>query len=315
MHMQSPDPFPDPLSGPDPLSRHDHVSRRRLLRLAGAVGVGGALASFGARPALAATGPMNYGTAMDAGTSRTTLTASSVDGTFEAVTTATSGATRPAGVMGRSTGNGIGVHGIADGNEGIGLVGRGGAAQLRLEPWSSGPSSTGLHSVGSVAYDANSEAYWVCVAEGTPGTWRKLADAATAGAFHALPTSRVYDSRLPMAPAASGVLLGGQSRLIPCRDRRDPATGAVDAADLVPAGATAIAFNLTVTATGNRGFCSLEPGTATASGGSTINWGASGQVVANASVVRLDTERQVKVFCAGSGASTHVVLDVVGYYR
>jgi hypothetical protein len=125
----------------------------------------------------------------------------------------------------------------------------------------------------------------------------------------------VYDSRLPMTPATSGFLLAGESRLIPCRDRRNPTTGAVDLVNAVPAGATAIAFNLTVTGTAGRGYCSLEPGSATASGGSIINWATSGQVVANASVAQLDGQRQVKVFCAGTGAGTHLVLDVVGYYR
>jgi hypothetical protein len=38
----------------------------------------------------------------------------------------------------------------------------------------------------------------------------------------------------------------------------------------------------------------------------------SNQDVANASIVPLDGSRQVKIWC-GSG-STHVILDIVGYY-
>lgn len=302
--------------GDDDGARDPRPTRRGLLRLAAAATAGGAAVSLGARPALAADVPVIVG-ANDAGAVRTSLTSSNLNGAFEAVSTNPGDTTRPAAVMGRAQGVGIGVQGIATDSQGFGLVGLGGAAQLRLEPWPSGPSATGLHSVGAVAYDLSTNAFWVCVVEGSPGVWRKLADATTAGAFHPLATTRVYDSRLNMAPAAGGVLVSGSSRVIPCRDGRDPATGAVNASNVVPQGATAVAYNLTVTATSGRGFVSLEPGDATVSGGSTINWSASGQVIANASVAKLDANRQLKAFCSGtgSGVGCQLVVDIVGYYR
>jgi hypothetical protein len=299
---------------------HDAVprrSRRDLLRLAGAAAVGGAAASLGATPALATTGNLQYGLdTNNAGTARTTLTSSSSTGTLLLVNSSSGSGANPAAVTGQSTGDGYGVYGIGNGVNGFAIAGFGGAAQLRLIPWTAGPSANTLHSLGAVAYDSETSAYWVCVEEGTPGVWRKLADATTAGALHAIPTARVYDSRRDMSPAMSGVITTGTSRVVPCKDRRDPATGAVLAANVVPAGATAVAYNLTVTGTvGARGFLSVEPGNMTESGGSTINWSAAGLDLANASLCRLDGARQLAVFCGGPGAATHFIIDIVGYYR
>ena len=83
---------------------------------------------------------------------------------------------------------------------------------------------------------------------------------------------------------------------------------------VVPPGATAITFNLTVTDTTGLGFAAVAPGDAASTDTSTINWTAAGMVVANATMVQLDTARQVKVFVGGTpGASTHFIIDVTGY--
>lgn len=121
---------------------------------------------------------------------------------------------------------------------------------------------------------------------------------------------RVYDSRRP-APAP-GVLTSGTNQVISVADARNLNTGAVVTNNVVPVGASGIAYNLTVTQTSNSGFLSIARGSATVATASTINWSAAGTTLANASVVGLDTFRRVKVFC-GSG-STHLILDVVGYY-
>lgn len=157
---------------------------------------------------------------------------------------------------------------------------------------------------------------WICVESGTPGTWRHIASIGTAGSFHPIATARVYDSRKTMTPMTNGILTTGSNRVISVKDQRNTSTGAVVAADIVPAHATAVAYNLTiVTTVGTNGFLGVEPGDASVAGGSAINWSAAGLTLANASVAKLDSSRQLKVFCGGTATSCHFIIDVVGYYR
>ena len=49
-------------------------------------------------------------------------------------------------------------------------------------------------------------------------------------------------------------------------------------------------------------------------GSSTINWAGSGVVIANGSMSKLDTSRQLKIFAGGApGAQTDVIVDITGY--
>ena len=139
----------------------------------------------------------------------------------------------------------------------------------------------------------------------TPTTRRAIAGPATAGALHLIDPIRVYDSRKP-APAP-GALTSGSNRLVSVADGRDLSTGAVVDSDVVPVGATGIAFNLTVTQTTGTGFLSISPGSANVANASFINWSAAGVTLANASVVGIDSSRQVRVF--GGGGSTHFLMD------
>lgn len=166
---------------------------------------------------------------------------------------------------------------------------------------------------GSIAAE-NGNVWW-CVTAGTPGQWRKLAGPASAGAFHAIATARVYDSRKDMTPMTNGTLGTGASRLISVADKRDPTSGSVTTADVVPDKASAVAYNLTAVGTvGTNGFLAVEPGDAPTFGGSTINWSAAGITIANASTAKLDATRQLKVFCGGTSTSCHFIIDIVGYY-
>jgi hypothetical protein len=152
---------------------------------------------------------------------------------------------------------------------------------------------------------------WHCVAPGTPGTWRQLSGPSTAGAFHAIDPVRVYDSR--SAAPAPGTLASGANRVVSIADARDPGTGVVTVANAVPVGATAIAFNITVTDTVAAGFLSVAPGNATSSPSSSINWSATGQILANGLIAKVHTDRTVKVFCGGGGGA-HFIIDVNGYW-
>jgi hypothetical protein len=115
-----------------------------------------------------------------------------------------------------------------------------------------------------------------------------------------------------VGPIAATSTPAANLRQVSVADARST-TGAVTRADLVPVGATAIAYNVTVTGTQGGGWVRVTPGDMNTDGTSTINWTRSGTTIANGSVVGLDSERNVNVTAGGSG-STHVVIDIVGYY-
>ena len=131
-------------------------------------------------------------------------------------------------------------------------------AQRRVAP----RSRVDAHQAGELDVDAGGD-LWYCVTAGTPGVWRKVAGPSSAGAFHALVPARAL--RLtdacprPVAPLATG-----QARLVNVAARRDVTTGAGVQDDYVPAGATAIACNVTVVDTVGAGFLTINPGGVTA---------------------------------------------------
>lgn len=172
---------------------------------------------------------------------------------------------------------------------------------------------TDAHLRGEVDIDTNGD-LWLCTAAGTPGTWRKLSGPAAAGAFHAVTPGRVYDSRVP-DPGPIAPLVAGQERTIDVAGRRQLTTGTVELADFVPAGATAIAANVTVVDTVSAGFLTANPGGVHAVGAATVNWSATGQILNNGVILTVDANRRLNVIAGGSpGASTHFVVDVTGYF-
>lgn len=223
----------------------------------------------------------------------------------------------PNALYGFTTQSGSAVVGVGSGSGSIGVRALGVKAHLSLTPnGAAAPSRSDAHGIGEIVEDVQGD-LWLCVGAGTPGTWRKLAGPASAGAFHAIAPLRVYDSRLPLQPA-NGKLASLQNRVISIADARDQTTGEVSIANVVPAGATAIVCNLTVTDTTGPfgGFLSLVPGDATLPSGSSINWFGINQNIANGITVKVDATRQVKVFAGGGGSpTTHFIIDVNGYFR
>ena len=59
---------------------------------------------------------------------------------------------------------------------------------------------------------------------------------------------------------------------------------------------------------------SIVPGDAAAFTTSSLNWSSSGQSIANGGVVKLAGDREIKVFCGDQTGSTHVIIDITGYY-
>ena len=84
--------------------------------------------------------------------------------------------------------------------------------------------------------------------------------------------------------------------------------------DIVLAGATAVAYNISAVDTSARGWFAVTPGDAAATyRSSTVNWPGAGDVIDNGQFVKLDANRQLKVF-NGYGPPTNFVIEVLGYF-
>ena len=129
--------------------------------------------------------------------------------------------------------------------------------------------------------------------------------------FVPITPARVYDSRQP-AYGDPGVLQPKTSRVISVKDGRAE-NGTVNATGIVPVGATAVAYNLTVSGSTGPNFLSVGPGNVAAVVASAINF-PGGDDRANGGVVKLDPMRQIRVFNGDQSGSTHVIVDVTGYY-
>lgn len=194
----------------------------------------------------------------------------------------------------------------------IGLMGYGPVAPLWLRPLGvAAPDSGVAHEPGQFQVDEAGD-LWFCVASGTPGTFRKLAGSATAGAFHALTATRVYDSRSPQP--RRGRLSTGANRLVSVAAGRNLATGAVSVVDLVPPRARAVALSVSVLATAGTGTLTVNPGGVTAVTGTTLSWWGRGQAHTASTVVPLDIARRITLCLRGARAKAHVTVDVTGYH-
>jgi hypothetical protein len=221
-------------------------------------------------------------------------------------------------LLGVASGNGnqsIGIIGWSKKAGGTGLVGFtgaagayggeffGGLAEIRLRPGGNQPITlTDTHQVGELYEDATGT-LWLCVTAGTPGTWREIGGTTSSGAFHAIAPRRVYDSR-PDRKLAAGV-----DRVISVANSTD---GTVD---VVPRFATAVTLTVTITETeGIGGWVAIRPQDSAFAGTSSINWFGPNQNLATTVVSALGGDRQI-IALGGGGNSTHLVVDVAGYYR
>ncbi len=164
---------------------------------------------------------------------------------------------------------------------------------------------------------------WACIVGNVsapiiPPVWRRLSGPDTAGQLHLLPSpKRAYDSRPanPLDPAASGangpLATGAGPRSVSLALGWDGSTNSA----AVGIGATGALFNLTITQTVNAGFLSVVAGGATPSGSSTINWSTANQSIALTTIAAVSATRTIDVRCVSGGASTHFIVDVIGYFR
>ena len=194
----------------------------------------------------------------------------------------------------------------------IGTISTGTYSALLLGATAFAPTAASSH-----AYEAGEMTrgpggvLWYCVESGTPGKWRTLSAPTGAGSFYAVTPARAYDSRLSTYPQ-NGVLGSGQNRTISVANRYD-VNGTLVTSNFVPAGATAVFANVTVVDTVGAGYLAVNPGGTTAVAASTINWSASGQVLANGISLTLNASREITVV-NGSGGSTQFIIDITGYW-
>jgi hypothetical protein len=200
----------------------------------------------------------------------------------------------------------VGIYGSSELGTGIMAVG-GVQANMQLFPQGlPGPERTTSHNRGELACDSNSD-LWFSIDGGNPGTWRKISGPATSGALHVLPEPlRAFDSR------SGAKLAAGSVTTVSVASGKNGVGATVTA---VPAGATAALVNVTLTGTtGSFGFLkAYSAALTTAPATSAVNWSSPEQSIANEITVALNASAQLKV--SPGGASTHVIIDVVGYYR
>ena len=295
--------------------RRTLVGRRRALELAGAsamVGVAGVIA--GDRPAAAADPNDVVKNTDNAVTAPTSLTGSVDDPLLELENTSTFTGARALRARSNARDTGT-VRGDNTNDSGIGGVG--------ILGWAPGGRDLVAFGSGRIAmnshqFNLTTKTYTVGELHHTAGTLytmvsatvrRSLAGPDSAGALYPIDPVRVYDSRRPQPNP--GKAAGGDSRVISVAQGRDLNTGAVTQPNIVPAGATAVVFNLTVTGGDAAGFLAITSGGASTYNASMINF-VAGQTIANASTVRLNASRQVKIFA--SGGPVHFLLDISGYY-
>lgn len=145
----------------------------------------------------------------------------------------------------------------------------------------------------------------LCVASGTPGVWRILGGPDTAGSFHVLPVpARALDTRPGSLPSVG---------------TKEPLDGssvrAIDlnaAGEIVPVDATAVLLTvLLVNATAGAGNFTVWAGAQAKPIANTLVWGGNAGRFTTSAVTAV-TAGGVQVHAS---LKTHLVLDVVGYYR
>jgi hypothetical protein len=249
----------------------------------------------------------------------------------------------PAGVLGLSddrsgvegvSGTNDGVRGIS--NSGVGLHGTGGRAPLLLDPGpTTGPPSTGVHARGEVYVDSVGDLFICTAGDGTGiGTWQKVAYGTAAGpavgVFTPVDPVRICDTRVGHGPGgvednpynvyANGPIAAFGDLTI---EVSGPIGPAGHQTQFVPVAATAVVFNLAVTAWQHAGNATCYPANlASVPTAANVNWPEPPTELAalsNLATVKLGaitgdaTHTGIKVHNA-SGGSTEVIIDLAGYY-
>lgn len=122
--------------------------------------------------------------------------------------------------------------------------------------------------------------------------------------FHTLTPCRVVDTRNPTGPLGGPALNAGADRVFVFAGQCG-----------IPPTARSVAMNIAVTQpTTGPGFLSLYPGGTSLPLVSTLNY-SSAQTRANNAIVSLGAAGDIAVHCGQGSGTTHVVIDVNGYFQ
>jgi streptogramin lyase len=121
----------------------------------------------------------------------------------------------------------------------------------------------------------------------------------------------LYTGVTPMRLLDSRTGNGGWGAALAAGAPRDLVVRQPGRAGGVPASATAVVANVTVTESSTNSFLSVWPSGAAQPGVSNLNF-ATGQTIANLAVVKIGDGGSIRI--ATADGSTHVIVDVVGYF-
>ena len=130
------------------------------------------------------------------------------------------------------------------------------------------------------------------------------------GYFVAGDTHATYTSLAPVRVLDSRTGKGLSGPFVP----NVPKTLSIAAANGIPSDAIAVTANLTVVGQTRAGYLSVTPNPSSNPATSTLNF-PLGDIRANGLTARLNGSGDLSIVYKASGGSTHVVLDVTGYYR
>ena len=165
-----------------------------------------------------------------------------------------------------------------------------------------------FHSVRVQLTNAAASAHLLCGVE-----VQYQVSATTEVSYHPISPVRAVDTRIAAYGASAGIFAPGTNRVISVADGHDLTTGAVTLANAVPAGATAITYNLTAAdPVGGSNFLAITAGDATSFSASALNY--NGTSIANGGTAPIASDRTVKIFNGAPPASTHVIIDITGYF-
>jgi hypothetical protein len=175
--------------------------------------------------------------------------------------------------------------------------------------WTASDFGSGLGGVSHLRFGPSAGGQALYYANVIGGEIRRVtgpAAASPASKLFTVTPCRLIDTRGAAGPYGAPALAGGATRTFTLG-------GAATCG--VPANAVAVAVNLTVTGTTAGGFLTFYPAGTSRPNASTINF-STAQTRANNAVLRLGAAGDVTVFGGmQAGATTELILDVVGYFQ
>ena len=121
--------------------------------------------------------------------------------------------------------------------------------------------------------------------------------------FYAVSPCRVADTRDPPGPSGGPALAAGAERVFPIMGRCG-----------IPPSAQAVSFNFTAVSPTTSGFLTIYPVGERKPLASSLNYRQS-QIRANNAIIPLGTDGLIAVGCSQSSGTTHLVIDVNGYFE